>query len=132
MKNSTLPISEEDSFSPLEFPISSNPRPARQCTVWVDANGLIQDSDGNAEEMFGNWSKTMNGRHISILLPDLAHISLLTDNGINSTLLFRCHCSIPFRGINRNGDEQKYMVLMNLLSSQSGQRLGVTIRDSCR
>jgi PAS domain S-box-containing protein len=129
MKNVTQLVTKNESFLASQYPISDNLQHALQCTVWIDEHGYIQDSFGQIEEMFGYWFEELKDQHISLLLPDLAHTELLSQNRINSILLFRCHCSIPFRGLNRNGHEHNYIVFMNLLSNQLGHRFTMTIRD---
>jgi PAS domain-containing protein len=129
MKNATQLAMKHESFLSLEDPLSDNLPHGLQSTIWLDEQGYIQDSDGPVEQMFGYWFQELRGLHISLLLPDLGHTDLLTQNRINPILLFRCHCSIPLRGVDSNGHEHKYIVLINLLSNQLGQRLSMTIRD---
>jgi hypothetical protein len=129
MINATQLIMRHESFPALENRISDNLPHALQCTLWLDESGYIQDSDGPVEQMFGYWFQELKERHISLLLPDLAHADLLTQNRINPILLYRCHCSIPLRGVDSNGDDHKYIVLINLLSNRVGQRLSMMIRD---
>ncbi len=128
MKRATQFITTDESFLAPRCPISAKPQHAPQCAVWLDERGYIQDSDGPVEQMFGYWFEELKEQHISLLLPTLADAELVTQNRINSILQFRCHCSIPFRGVNRNGHEDKYLVSMNLLSYYSGPRLSLTIR----
>lgn len=129
MKGSTQLVTKDDSFLAAQYPTSDSQQHALQCTVWIDKHGYIQDSFGRIEEMFGYSFDELKEQHISMLLPDLAHTELLSQNRINSILLFRCHCSIPFRGVDRNGQEHNYIVFMNLLSNHLGHRFTMTIRD---
>jgi hypothetical protein len=129
MKNAPQLITKDESFLAPQCPIADGIQHALQCTVWLDEHGYIQDSDGSVEHMFGYWFEELKEQHISLLLPALAHAQLLTQDRINPILHFRCHCSIPFRGVSANGHEDKYIVFMNLLSYQLGPRLSMTIRD---
>lgn len=129
MKSAPQLITKDESFPAPQCPISGGLQLDRQCTVWLDEHGYIQDSDGAVEQMFGYWFEELKEQHISLLLPALARVELLTQKRINPILLFRCHCSIPFRGIDKNGHEDKYVVFMNLLSYHLGPRLTLTIRD---
>jgi PAS domain S-box-containing protein len=128
MTNLTQLARKDEPFRASQIPVSNEQ--ALQCTVRIDDNGTIQDSFGQIEEMFGYWFEELKGRHISMLLPDLANAELVVNNRVNSAILFRCHCSIPFRGVNKHGHEHKYLVYMNLLSApQSGRRFTLSIRD---
>ncbi|MGA7178689.1 MAG: PAS domain-containing protein [Thiobacillaceae bacterium] len=113
----------------LHSPVSANPARALQCTIWLDGHGCIQDSDGPVEPMFGYWFEKLRDQHISLLLPDLAHADLLTQDRINPVLLQRCHGSTPFRGVSSDGQQRNYTVLMTLIANQLGQRLSMTLRD---
>lgn len=128
MNTATWQVKNEP-YRAVQQPIPDDLQYPQQCTLWIDDQGDIQDSDGSVGEMFGYAHNELKERHVSMLLPDLAHFELVSQNRINPFLLYRCHCLIPFRGVNRQGYEQKYVVFLNLLSRGFGHRLTVTIRN---
>ncbi|MGO9446287.1 MAG: PAS domain-containing protein [Thiobacillaceae bacterium] len=102
MKCAPQHAANDDSTLRRHLPVSANPARALQCTIWLDGRGRIQDSDRHVEQMFGYWFEELREQHISLLLPDLAHADLLTQDRINPILLQRRHWSTPFRGESRD------------------------------
>ncbi|MGA7179327.1 MAG: hypothetical protein WBX11_07080 [Thiobacillaceae bacterium] len=129
MNNATQRLMKEESFLARQNPVSDDLQHALQCTLWIDDHGFIRDSNGPSDGLLGYGLDELKGQHISLLLPDLEHAELLTQNRINPILLYRCRCSIPFRGVDKKGIEQRYIVYMNLLSNHSGQSLSMTIHN---
>jgi PAS domain S-box-containing protein len=99
-------------------------------TLWLNDQGQILDCSGPIEEMFGYWKSELKGRHISMLLPDIAHTALLDQNGDNSPrLVMQSRGAIAFGGMKPEGDESASSVFINLISAKTGRELTVILRS---
>jgi PAS domain-containing protein len=99
-------------------------------TLWLDDQGQILDCSGPVEEMFGYWKSELKGRHVSMLLPDLAHTEWLEHNGDNSPRLAVQSCgAIAFGGVKPAGDDGAYSEFLKLISTKAGRELTVILRS---
>jgi len=98
--------------------------------LWINEQGQILDCTGLIEEMFGYWTSELKGRHVSMLLPDLAHTRWLDHNGDNSPRRAVQSCgAIAFVGVKPAGDEGAYSEFLKLISTKAGRELTVILRS---
>jgi hypothetical protein len=83
----------------------------------------------HTQEAFGFWRDDLRGQHVSILLPDLKHTSLLDDAGIHPKLRVYCRPGTAFRGVNREGIARAYALTGQLISTSVGRELMVISRS---
>ena len=87
----------------------------------LDDAGMIQECDGNCEEMFGYAQSELKGRHVSVLLPQLEGMALVQNNRANPRLSHLCRCGAAFRGRRRNNESFTTELFINRLEGgQSG------------
>jgi len=72
-------------------------------TFTLDDQGIIRDCSWACEQIFGYVQEAVVGRHISLLLPQLANTELVQEGRINSRLAFLCHCAFSFQARRRDG-----------------------------
>lgn len=115
-----LPDLTHSSFTPYSSP----------STLLLDDQGQILDCTGPVEEMFGYWKSELKGRHVSMLLPDLAHAEWLDHNDDNSPRLAVQSCgAIAFGGVKPVGDEGAYSEFLKLISTEAGREFRVILRS---
>jgi hypothetical protein len=99
-----------------------------RCLLWVDARGHILDCCEQAEAMFRYVRDELVGRHVSLLLPRLAGVSLLHGGIVNPTLAFQCRCGTPFRVLGRDGFMGFCTLFVNLVALPVGRSLAIIVR----
>jgi PAS domain S-box-containing protein len=98
--------------------------PPELATIALDDEGLIQDCSSTCEQVFGYPRAALLGRHISLLVPKLEGTELVKQNQINPRLAFLCHCAIPFRARQRDGNSFASQLFFNRLdNNKSGLRM---------
>lgn len=100
--------------------------PPNLATIALDDEGLIQTCSSSCEKMFGYPATELLGHHVSLLLPKLEGVALVTGNEVNPRLKYLCHCAIPFLARRRDGRIFAGEVFFNRLNStQTGLRVMV-------
>lgn len=95
-------------------------------TIALDDEGLIQTCSSSCEKLFGYPVTELLGHHVSLLLPKLEGVALVTGNEVNPRLKYLCHCAIPFLARRRDGRIFAGEVFFNRLNStQPGLRVMV-------
>jgi PAS domain S-box-containing protein len=95
-------------------------------TFTVDDLGVIRDCSGACEPVFGYVQEALVGRHISMLLPQLADTDLVQEGRINSRLAFLCHCAFAFQARRRDGQSFAGELFINRLDTHN---VVVLVRD---
>jgi PAS domain S-box-containing protein len=72
-------------------------------TIVLNDDGLIRGCSSTCEEVFGYRQSELLGRHVSLLLPKLEGVDLVSGKEINPRLRYLCHCAIPFLAKRRDG-----------------------------
>ncbi len=103
-----------------------------RCAITLNDYGLILYCDAAVESMFGYRCSDLTGTHISVLLPELAHMELISGVNIGSRLAFLCRCGKIFNAaqedgklftaklsITKIGDTDSRMILLNIFDSRS-------------
>ncbi|MGO9443284.1 MAG: PAS domain-containing protein [Thiobacillaceae bacterium] len=98
-------------------------------TLWVSEEGYILDCCAHTQEVFGFWRDDLRGQHVSMLLPDLKHTTLLDDAGIHPKLRLHCRRGTAFRGVNRDGIGCAYALTVQLISTSVGRGLMLILRS---
>lgn len=99
-------------------------------TLSLDDQGHILDCSGPIEDMFGYWKSQLKGRHVSMLLPDLAHAEWFDHDGDNGPRLTVQSRDPAALGDRRPTDgEAACSVLLKVISNKSGRELTVMLRS---
>ena len=85
----------------------------------LDDLGVIRDCSGACEPVFGYMQEALVGRHISMLLPQLADTDLVQEGRVNSRLAFLCHCAFAFRARHRDGQSFSGELFINRLDTHN-------------
>ena len=116
-------------LSDLSSASSRMDRHSGLATIALDDNGFIEACSSACEMLFGYRRAELLGCHVSLLLPKLEGIALITGNKINPRLKYLCHCAIPFLARRRDGGIFSGELFFNRLdSAQPG--LQVIVRDA--
>jgi PAS domain-containing protein len=75
----------------------------KMAVLMLNDNGLIHDCNQACEKLFGYLSCEIIWKHISMLLPQLAGISLMSGEQINPRLHFLTHIGHQFEVIGLGG-----------------------------
>jgi len=98
--------------------------------LWINEQGQILDCSGPIEEMFGYWKSELKGRHVSMLLPDLAHTQWLDHSGDTSPrLVVQSRGAIAFGGVKPARDDGAYSEFVKLISTKIRRELTVILRS---
>lgn len=103
--------------APIPFPSISPTTfsPRVLATVDINNDGLIQGCSSACEELFGYMQTELLGQHVSVLLPKLKGMELVTNKEINPRLRYLSHCGIPFLARRRDGKSFAGEVFFNRL-----------------
>lgn len=85
----------------------------------LDDLGVIRDCSRACEPVFGYMQEALVGRHISMLLPQLADTDLVQEGRINSRLAFLCHCAFAFQARHRDGQSFAGELFINRLDTHN-------------
>ena len=88
-------------------------------TFTLDDQGIIRDCSWACEQIFGYVQEALIGRHISMLLPQLANTELVQEGRINSHLGFLCHCAFAFQARCRDGQSFTSELFINRLDTHN-------------
>ena len=88
-------------------------------TLILDDLGVILDCSRACEPVFGYLQEALVGRHISVLLPQLANTDLVQEGRINSRLAFLCHCAFAFQARRRDGESFAGELFINRLDAHN-------------
>jgi PAS domain S-box-containing protein len=88
-------------------------------TFTLDDLGIIRDCSRACEPIFGYMQEALVGRHISMLLPQLANTELVQEGRINSHLNFLCHCAFVFQARRRDGQSFTSELFINRLDTHN-------------
>ncbi len=88
-------------------------------TLSLDDLGVIRDCSRACEAVFGYMREALVGRHISMLLPQLADTDLVQEGRINSRLAFLCHCAFVFQARHRDGQSFAGELFINYLDTHN-------------
>lgn len=81
--------------------------------LFITHNGIIRGCNKTFEKMFGYVSRDLLRKPISILLPQLDGISLISGKEINPRLRFLMHIGHPFEVIGLGGMHMASQLFMN-------------------
>ena len=84
-------------------------------TLALDDHGLVLECDPTCERRYGYRRDELEGRHISILFPELRDFELVVEERINSRLAFLCQSGIPFQARRRDGGKMSSQLFINRL-----------------
>ena len=84
-------------------------------TLALDDHGLVLECDPTCERRYGYRRDELEGRHISILFPELQGFDLVVDERVNSRLAFLCQSNIPFQARHRDGGKMSSQLFINRL-----------------
>ena len=115
--------------SPEDAPAGRNDEPSleRSAAVMLDERGKIQDCEGAVEELFGYHNADLVSRHISVLLPELAKLSLLENGQVNSHFRYHCRLGCSFRAMTREGESFDSLLTLNDLGNDGDHRLRLIV-----
>ncbi len=94
-------------------------RPGDLATFTLDDLGIIRDCSSACEQIFGYMQEALVGRHISMLLPQLANTELVQEGRINPHLGFLCHCACVFQARCRDGRSFTSELFINRLDTHN-------------
>jgi PAS domain S-box-containing protein len=115
-------------LSTLPLPIAVTDSKPGVATLALNDDGLIQGCSSACEKVFGYVQTELLGRHVSVLLPKLEGVVLVSRNEINPRLKYLCHCAIPFLAKRRDGRNFAGEVFFNRLNN-GGSGLQVIVRN---
>lgn len=95
----------------------------------LDAVGMVHDCSG-AERLFGYRHDELIGRHVSLLLPQLAATRLLNGDRVNARFAYLCRCGIRYQALRRDGSRFAGMLVINLCGNAEARRLVLYVRDA--
>lgn len=101
-------------------------------TLALDTSGLIRDCSDATEELFGYARDSLIGRHISVLLPALAHTALLQGDYINPHLGHLSHCGVPFCARRSDGEAFASEIFLTRLGDNGAYTLLLIVRKMDR
>lgn len=115
-------VSHEDeknmsALSMLPLPATATDSKSGAATLALNDDGLIQGCSSACEKIFGYKQTELLGRHVSMLLPKLEGVVLVSRNEINPRLKYLCHCAIPFLAKRRDGRNFAGEVFLNRVNS---------------
>jgi len=85
----------------------------------LDDMGVIRDSSHACEQVFGYLPDELAGRHVCMILPQLADTELVRDGRINARLAYLCHCAVAFQARRRDGRHFASELFVNRLGSHN-------------
>lgn len=88
-------------------------------TLTLNDLGVIRDCSSACERVFGYMQEALVGRHISMLLPQLADTDLVQEGRINSRLAFLCHCAFAFQARRLDGHSFAGELFINRLDTHN-------------
>ncbi|TCJ12975.1 PAS domain S-box protein [Parasulfuritortus cantonensis] len=95
--------------------------------VTLDARGVILDCDAPCERLFGYVRDQIIGRHLSMLLPELANIDLFQNGHLNDKLHFFCHIGRRFLVLHRDGARLAGRLFLTMIGSDDAPGLRVVV-----
>lgn len=93
----------------------------------LDAHGMIRECNRAAEQLFKYPHNFLVWQSITLLIPDLAGITLLDGDQPNSRLRFLCRIGHQFQAVSREGDTFACDLFLNLLDGNTHGKLALII-----
>lgn len=103
--------------------------PFEPAALAVGEDGQILECSASAERLFGYRAGELPGRHVSVLLPDLARMRLTLGECVNPRLAYLSRCCVPFKAARRNGEEFTCALFFNRLRNSGAAPLLLIIRS---
>ena len=94
----------------------------------LDEHGIVRDCDSASEILFGHRRSEMVAQHVSMLLPQLADIELLSDGQPNSKLRYHCHIGVRYQMRKRSGESIPCELFLNRLHNPGSPPLRLIVR----
>ena len=83
-----------------------------------------------SEVLFKYHRDEMTGRHISMLLPQLAEFELMQQGQANPLLRYLCRLGSRFQAIKRDGGHFASELFFNMLDNAAHERLSLIVRPA--
>ncbi len=96
----------------------------------LNDRGMIRDCNRAIETLFNYRRSELVWRHVSILLPQLAEMTLLQDGQPNPRLRFQCRIGRHFQALTRDGEQFASELFINFLGSTENSRLLLIVRPA--
>ena len=99
-------------------------------TLVLDERGMICDCHGACEALFDYGSSELLGRHVCLLLPQLADMELLQDGQPNPRLRYLCRVGQQFEAQRKDGARFDSEIFLNLLAAKDRGCLSLIVRPA--
>lgn len=94
----------------------------------LDGRGVISDCDRAGESLFGYACTELIGRHVAVLIPELAGQQFILRGQLNQRLRYRSRIGHPFRVVPRGRESFPGILFLNCLDNPGGVRLSLIVR----
>jgi PAS domain S-box-containing protein len=95
----------------------------------LDSSGHITDCSAAAAALFGYEGASLEGEHVSLVLPCHAGIELVERGELNRRLNYMSHCGVPFQARHRNGQAFSTELFFNRPGTGQTRELRVLVRS---
>ena len=95
----------------------------------LDGRGVICDCDRAGEMLFNYRRSEMVWHHVSMVLPQLSHLSLIRDGQVDPRLHFLSRIGRPFAAATRDGRNFACELFFNVLDGSGRGRVSLIVRQ---
>jgi hypothetical protein len=96
----------------------------------LDDRGMICDCDRASETLFRYRRSELVWQHVSMLLPQLAGLELMSNGQPNPRLRFLCHIGRHFQAVTQDGEHFASELFLNVLDNMGRSRLLLIVRPA--
>lgn len=86
-----------------QTPAAAGPWPDNAVTLRLDAEGVIDECEGEIERLFGYRAGELIGSHVSRLITYLGEVRLVRDGQLEPRLAYLSRCGFGFEAVHRGG-----------------------------
>jgi PAS domain-containing protein len=96
----------------------------------LNSRGVIRDCNRAAEVLFQTSRLALLRRHVSLLLPQLAHTDLIKNGQINPHLRFLSRIGRDFETVRQDGERFPSRIFLSALGGAEGGELSLIVRPA--
>ncbi|MCX8016860.1 MAG: PAS domain S-box protein [Rhodocyclaceae bacterium] len=108
--------------------VTAPSREEEPAVLVLDGQGRIAECDRRGESLFGYACSELVGRHVSLLIPELAELELFEGGQPNARLRYRSRIGYRFFVTRRDGEQFPAILFLNCLDNAQGVRLSLLVR----
>jgi len=97
-------------------------------TLTLDDRGMIRDCNSAAERLFKYRRGDLARREVSLLLPQLAAMAILSNGELNPHLRFLCRIGRVFHAVAQDGERFASDIYFNVLDGADPCRVTLIVR----